>query len=136
MQFKFKKGDKVRVTTFNDEYFGFGELLTVDENDDVPYCINEEGERYAIINNKLQLVERNRNIFSRFYNWINDEDIENVKEDVALLEERVEELEDIVYALLDKLNMRVSGGFSTEIEVIDIPKPKTKTVKPKTRGKK
>lgn len=159
MTFKFKKGDKVRVNVFDDEYCAYGELLTVDENDDVPYCITSEGKRYAMNEDELDLVERKTNIFSRFYNWVMydgvQEEIENLREDHATASDRLDDLEETMEKLLAKLGVHVKYTVNHDIfsdkefdiaivdnEIVKVKKtktPKTKkasTDRSKTGGKK
>lgn len=85
----------------------------------------------------------------KFYNWVMydgvNEKFEDLTEDIILLDNRVEDLEDTVEALLDKLNVykhyTLSKDFCGE-DLFEVKiannetSTKTKTKKPQTRGKK
>lgn len=158
-QFKFKKGDKVRVTVFNDENFNFGEILTVDENDEVPYCINSEGARWAMDEDELDLVESHVSLWTKFKAWFNycelTPRVENLEEDYAIVDERLDDIEETMEALLAKLGVHTRYVIDEDIfsdkefkvtivdnEIVKVKKtktPKTKktsTDRSKTGGKK
>jgi len=62
---KFKIGDKVRITevTSSDVATGrcaVGDVLTVDEDSFCPWCIDKNGKRIAVSEDKAELVTKNK----------------------------------------------------------------------------
>lgn len=60
---KFKIGDQVQVKTVDrediDKGYSVGDVVTVDEDDDIPYCIGDHG-RHMFNQEQLELVTEDR----------------------------------------------------------------------------
>jgi hypothetical protein len=108
---KFKKGDKIRIKYLegDDEVLGryaVGDVLTVNEDSEIPYCIDRNGKDQAVSEDQAELVTNMKTIREHFY------DLKPVHRELALAQKPTLDWDSESRSIADALDWGFMWGSS------------------------